>query len=150
MQAQRHWALVLNTTRARILRGLRKDLRQGASELVLRAPHRALRDIMADKPGRTATSSGGGRRAAMEYASDPVLEDARAFVAEVVVVLETHRKAGDFDQLAIFASADMLGMLRKQMTDGLQAIVTHETAKNLLHLSEPDLMRIVREHLLAR
>lgn len=145
MKREKLWALVLNATRARILRDVRKDIHQGDAELVLRAPHRAVRDIMSDKPGRTATSSSGGWRSAMEYAADPVREDALAFVEEVVVLLETHRKAGDFDQLAIFASQDMLGILRKHLTSGLQAVVTCEVAKNLMHETEADLMRIVWE-----
>lgn len=143
MKQETIWALVMNTTRARILRGVREHNHLGAAELVLRTPHRALRDIMADKPGRTATSSGGGRRSSMQYASDPVHEDAVAFAREVVVLLETHRKASDFDSLAIFASEEMLGILRKELTDGLKAVVTKEITKNLMHESETDLMRIV-------
>ncbi|MBW6505127.1 MAG: host attachment protein [Rhodobacteraceae bacterium] len=145
MEHGKLWALVMNATRARILRGVRKDSQQGETELVLRAPHRALRDIMSDRPGRTAASSGRGRRSAMEYASDPVREDAVAFAKEVVVLLETHRKAGDFDRLAVFASQDMLGIVRKELTDGLKATVTVEVAKNLMHETESDLMRIVAQ-----
>jgi protein required for attachment to host cells len=145
MKQETLWALVLNTTRARILRGVRADIHDGPAELVLRTPHRALRDIMADKPGRAATSAAGGRRTALEYSSDPVHEDAVAFAKEAVTLLETHRKAGDFDRLAIFASEEMLGIIRKELTDGLKAVIATEVAKNLMHESEGDLMRIVWE-----
>lgn len=145
MERDKLWVLVIDATRARILRGVRKDSQTGETELVLRAPHRALREIMSGKPGRAAASMWRGRRSAVEYASDPVHEDVVAFAKEVTVLLETHRKAGDFDRLAVFASPDMLGTLRAELTDGLNALVTSEAAKDLMHETESDLMRIVAE-----
>lgn len=147
MKRDTFWALVMNSTRARILRGVRKDSHQGGSELVLRAPHRALRDIMSERPRETVPPPAGGRRPALQYAPDPVREDARAFVEEVVTLLETHRKAGDFDQLAIFAPQDVLGTLHDHLTEGLKAVTCSEVAKDLMQESEPDLMRSVRSQL---
>ena len=139
------WALVLNATQARILRGLTRGGSTSEPELLLQSEHRDLRQIMADKPGRSFESVG-SRRSAMEYASDPVRDAERAFAAEVVARLERHREAGDFTRLAILAAPEMLGLIRPELTEGLRAIVVHEEPKNLLHLSARDLELAVAQH----
>ncbi len=79
----------------------------------------------------------------MEYASDPVGEDQRDFVRQVIALLESHRRAGDFDRLAIFAEHDMLGQLREMMPKALADMVVREVPKNLLHLSAQELAEAV-------
>jgi protein required for attachment to host cells len=142
----RTWALALNSTRSRILRGLSESSETTQAELVLRSEARNLRDIMSDKPGRSFASAGGGRRSAMEYSSDLVAEDQREFIRQVIALLESHRRAGEFDRLAVFAEHDMLGHLRQLMPDALRDLVICEVPKNLLHLSTQDLpAAILRE-----
>jgi protein required for attachment to host cells len=137
------WSLVLNGSRCRILRGVANTSEQAPPELVMRSESRKLRDIMSDKPGRSFSSGSGGRRSAMEYASDPVGEDQRDFVRQVIALLESHRRAGDFDRLAIFAEHDMLGQLREMMPKALADMVVREVPKNLLHLSAQELAEAV-------
>lgn len=84
----------------------------------------------------------------MDYASDPAKEDMRAFAAEVVELLDAHRAAGDFAQLAVFAAPEMLGLLRGAMTPGLRATVVLERDKNLLHEAPKALRATVRQALL--
>jgi protein required for attachment to host cells len=139
----RTWILVLNGARCRILRGVSGSVDEVPSELVLRSESRKLRDIMSDKPGRSFASMGGGRRSAMEYGSDPVAEDQREFIRQIIALLESHRRAGDFDKLAIFAEHDMLGQLREMMPQTLADLVIREVPKNLLHLSAQDLAEAV-------
>lgn len=142
----RTWALVMNSARCRILRGISPGAADALAELVLRSESRNLREIMSDKPGRSFASAGGGRRSAMEYASDPIAEDQREFIRQIIALLESHRRAGDFTRLAVFAGHDMLGLLRQMMPQPLRDMVIHEVAKNLLHLSAPDLQgAILRE-----
>jgi protein required for attachment to host cells len=136
----------MNSARCRILRGLGAGDEDALAELVLRSESRNLREIMADKPGRSFASMGGGRRSAMEYASDPVAEDQREFIRQVIAVLESHRRAGDFNRLAVFAEHDILGYLRQMMPPFLREMVIHEVAKNLLHLPALELQEaILRE-----
>lgn len=137
------WALVLNSARCRILRGLGADGGEVPAELVLRSESRHLRDIMSDKPGRSFASAGGGRRSAMEYASDQIAEDRRDFLRQVIALLESHRCAGDFDRLAVFAEHDMLGYLRQMIPRALADLVILEEPKNLLHLSVQELAEVV-------
>lgn len=137
------WALVVNGSRCRILRGISAKGEEVPAELVLRSEARNLRDIMSDKPGRSFSSGARGRRSAMEYGSDPVAEDQREFIRQIIALLESHRRAGDFDKLAIFAEHDMLGQLRQMMPDTLADLVIREVAKNLLHLSPQELAEAV-------
>jgi len=137
------WALVLNNSRCRILRGVSSKGDKVPTELVLRSEARNLRDIISDKPGRSFTSSGGGRRSAMEYGSDPLAEDQREFIHQIIAILESHRRAGDFDNLAIFAEHDMLGQLRQMMPQTLAELVIREVPKNLVQLSAPELAEAV-------
>ncbi|MDM7932210.1 host attachment protein [Tabrizicola sp.] len=141
------WALVLNAARCRILRGLSARGDDVPSELVLRAESRNLRDIMSDKPGRSFASKGAGRRSAMAYSSDPVAEDRREFIHEVIALLESHRRAGDFDKLAVFAEHEMLGYLRQIMPPSLADLVVREVPKNLLHLSTQELAQVVSQEM---
>ena len=82
----------------------------------------------------------------MEHAGDPIAEDQREFIRQVIALLESHRRAGDFDRLAVFADQDMLGHLRQMMPRPLHEMVICEVAKNLLHLPTAELSdTIVRE-----
>ena len=139
----RTWALVINSEHCRVLRGVSAKAEDALGELVLESEAKNLREIMSDKPGRSFESKGGGRRSAMEYASDPIADHHRAFMRQAIDLLEGHRRAGDFDKLAVFAEHDMLGYLRQLMPQSLRDIVILEVPKNLLHLSEHDLAEVV-------
>lgn len=141
------WALVINGARGRILRGFSASGDDALSELLLRSEARNLRDLMSDKPGRSFASKGGGRRSAMEYASDPIAEDRREFIRQVITLLDSHRRAGDFDKLAVFAEHDVLGHLREMMPRTLSDLVIREVPKNLLHLSAQELAEAVSREL---
>jgi protein required for attachment to host cells len=141
------WAVVLNGARCRILRGVSGGGDNVPAELVLRSESRHLRDIMSDKPGRSFASKGGGRRSAMEYGSDPLAEDLREFLRQIISLLESHRRAGDFDKLAIFAEHEVLGQLRQMLPQLLSDLVVREVPKNLLHLSAQDLLDVVSQKL---
>lgn len=149
MDRRKTWTLAMNATVARILRGLPFRDFSPPPELVLRAEHRALRDVMSDKQGRSFHATGDGRRSAMEYGSDPLREDLLAFVRQVRDILETHARAGDYTGLVIFADPRVLGVLRAELGDSLRARVLHEVPKNLLHLTEGDLSDAVEAELRA-
>lgn len=131
MQRDRLWSLVLNGTRARILRGLKPGEGAHPSELVLRAEHRRLRKILAEGAGPGADPA------------DPMAADQRDFIHQVIAVLETHRLAGDFDRLAVFAAPEALAMWRREVPDRLAARVIHEGSQNLIHLPARDLAQAV-------
>jgi protein required for attachment to host cells len=146
-KTNRTWALVINSAHCRVVRGVAAKPEDALGELVLETEAKDLREIMSDKPGRSFASKGGGRRSAIEYASDPVAEHQRAFIRQALELLESHRRKGDFDKLAVFAEHDMLGHLRQLMPKSLRDTVIREVPKNLLHLSEHELSEVVAREL---
>jgi protein required for attachment to host cells len=135
--------LVINGIRCRILRGVSARGIDAPAELVLRSASRHLREIMTDKSCHPSTSVGRGRRSEIRHPGHPVAEDQREFIRQVIALLESHRRAGEFDKLAIFAEHDLLRHLRQMLPPTLADLVIREVPKNLLHLSTEDLAEVV-------
>lgn len=146
MDAGNLWILVMNATRARILRGLPGAMPPAAvsgpangtawpAELVVRARQPYLRELLS---GAAAAPPGAllpRGRAAADWRR-PLDADEALFCRQVSMMLEAHRLAGDFDRLAVFAAPDMLERLHEAMPAGLRERVTAEIAENLVALSE--------------
>ena len=141
------WALVMNGVRARILRGVESSDGEEPVELVSRAQSTHLRDIMADKAGRSYSSDSSGRRSAMEPGSDPILRDMQDFAGETAEVLELHRRAGDLSRLAVFADPKMLGILRTEFPATLWATVFLDMPMNLISRPQRELRTRVRDYI---
>lgn len=143
----------MNSTRARVLRGLDHAGATSQVELVLKSEARNLRQIMSDRQGisfgfsppglRPGTDSRRASSSGAPSVGTLVDEDRREFIGQVAALLESHRSAGDFDQLAVFAEPEVLGMLRQILPDALRATVVCEVPKNLVHLSERDLPKVI-------
>jgi protein required for attachment to host cells len=136
----------MDGARARIVRDLEVEL-HGApipEELGLEVRPQRLGEVMADRPGRSH-SSVGTARSAMEYASDPVREAERAFCEEVLWLLNSHHRRGDFDRLVVAAEPRMLGHLRDRRGRELADATVAETPKDYLHLSPTDLRARLRD-----
>lgn len=141
------WILVLNAHHARLIEGLAPPRSPAPAEHVLEASTGKLKEVMADKPGRSFSSGASGRRSAMDYASDPVLDAEKAFVKETVDMVEAARKAGSFDRLAIFAAPQILGLLRDEMPEALRKVVSREVSRNLAGLEGPLLQDALRDEM---
>lgn len=147
MARTKTWALVMNGTRARVLRGLENGVSDKTIELVSKAQSSHLRDILSDKSGRSFASDGSGRRSAMEPGSDPILRDMQEFAVDTIALLERHGRAGDFEKLAIFAAPRMLGILRRELPATLREKVILEEAANYVALPQTELRRTVLKQL---
>jgi protein required for attachment to host cells len=145
------WGLAIDGARARILRDLEEAAagRPPPEELGLEVHPERLSGIMADRPGRVHASAGTAR-SAMEYASDPVREAERAFCEEVLWLLGTHLRRGDFDRLVVAAAPRMLGHLRDRRSREIAAATVAECAKDYTHLAPSDLRARLREHMPGR
>ncbi len=139
----RIWALVMDSTRARLLRGLHSPDEPGQSELVMRSDAPKLRQIMSDRPGPAVALRVDRGRAAMECSRDYLAEDEREFLRQVLSLLDSHRRAGDFTSLVVFADPHVLRHLRREMGYPLKDRVAKEVPRNLLHLSALDLPRTI-------
>lgn len=150
MAAVKTWALVMNGTRARVLRGLENGVSDATIELVSKAKSTHLRDILSDRSGRSFASDGSGRRSAMEPGSDPIMRDMQDFASETIDFLERHRRAGDFQKLAILAAPRMLGILRREMPATLHDKVILEEPTNYITLPQTELRKAVLRLLKTR
>lgn len=136
---QTTWILIADGNRARIVKNDGPGLGIDALEdQLFESEHLRVGDIMADKPGRTYDSAGGGRHA-MEYSTDPVRQDERAFAKSLIAKLEAGHRKGAYQQLVLVAPPQMLGDLRAELGDGLKAIVHAEVNKDLTHVPNGDL-----------
>ena len=144
--ARATWGLALDGTRARIVRDLETEL-HGApipEELGLEVRAQRLGEMMADRPGRSFASVGDAR-SAMEYASDPEREAERAFCEEVLWLLGSHQRRGDFDRLVVAAEPRMMGVLRDRRNREIAEATVAEVAKDYLNLAPADLRTRLRE-----
>ena len=136
MKAPRTWIVLADASRARIIRHLpdHRESEEKHGEIQLHSEPRRRSEIMADKPGRSFASEG-TRRSAMEYRSDPVREEERAFARRIVRLLEERCLEDDFDRLVLFAAPRMLGDLRDAMTESVRKFIIAEIDKDLTKLS---------------
>lgn len=148
MQRPVTWVLLIDAGEARVLR--KPDPAPEMANLPLEtvldrtSDVRPLREIMSDKPGRSFSSHGHGQ-SAMEYSSDPVRDETRAFARDILTELDARLKTGDFARLLVYAPPRMLGLLREVMPDGLAGAVAGEHAKDLLKLPELDLRSLLQQ-----
>lgn len=140
MKKLRVWILVADGSRARIVRY--GPAGEHAGDLVFEADHKQLKEIMADKPGRSFASVG-AKRSAMEYRSDPVRQQTEDFAAFLAEQLERHQAAGEFDRLAIVAEPRMLGTIRPRIPRAVAPTVVAEIDKDLTKLPVHELYEAV-------
>lgn len=143
IEKRKIWVLVMNSAHARIVRSLGwkkgdDDEKAPPAEIERKIDPKQLQDVMADRPGRSFASFS-SRRSAMEYGSDPLAEETRGLIREVIELLEKGQRKGSFRELAIYAEPQVLGELRKMLPKPLQDVVTHEATANYLNLPTQEL-----------
>lgn len=138
------WVLIADGARGRIVRDLEVagDAADRLHDLTFDADQKQLREIMADRPGRSFASEG-SRRSAMEYHSNPVREQESAFADMLIEQLEHRHAAHEFDRLAIVAEPRMLGVLRQKLSPKLSVAVIKEVSKDWTKLSPAGLRRAI-------
>lgn len=144
MKPERIWHVVMDDGRSRILRKLSGPHEPTPAEIVIQGKNREASDIFRDRPTRSFSSAGGGRRSAVEPSSDPLEKDARTFIHEVLSYLEDQQKAGAFDKLVVIAPPHTIGRWRAEISNGLRPLVQREIVKNLMQLSPPELVGAIR------
>ena len=143
MTSKVRWVLVANASLARILRDLPATGLPDRPELILRAPHSRLRKIISGAPELSETLGiPVTRRGAALLA-----EDEGEFVRQIVALLLTHRRAGEFESLILVAGAPMLKLLRGAMPRSLAAVIDREIARNYVRLASRDLLDVIRREI---
>jgi protein required for attachment to host cells len=132
------WGLVMNGVRARILRHLENGNSEDPTEIVSKTKSTHLREFLSDK-----AESG--------PESDLIRADMHEFAQETLSVLEDHFRKGHLTRLVIFATPQMLPILRREMPAPLKSAVILERDFCLTNLPETELrqtvVRALREEL---
>lgn len=145
MPTERIWYLVMNSNRARILRGLPHPHEAAAAELVLQSRHHKLRDHLEDRPTRSYSAGSPGRRSAVEPSSDPVKEDTVRFLKEVIAFMTGELQAQAFDGFVVVAPPEVLGLWRDELAAPLMSAVHREVPRNFVRMSSHDLIEALRD-----
>jgi protein required for attachment to host cells len=138
------WYLVMNTNRARILRGLPCSTGKDAGEITIQQPRRRSNEAFTDRKTRSFASVGGGRRSAVEPGSDPLAEHERSWMRDVQDFLMQQKRAKAFDELVVIGSEQALGLWRTLVNDELRKCVRHEFTRNLVRFSSQELNAAIR------
>ena len=98
------------------------------------------RDLKSDRPGRVFdhAPTPGGRRGAVGHHStggerNPRKVEAIRFARRIADALDEERRDHRYERLVIMAPPAFLGFLRKEMPAAVQAMLTAEIGKDLVH-----------------
>ena len=137
--------LVADASRAKVFEsaGVRKVVHElDDMELAVDLPKS--RELLADRPGRTFDSVGGGRHA-KENPTDPHRQLKRNFAKKVVAELRRAMLARKFDRLFVVAPPAFLGDLRDELPKDLKDKVAGEIASDLTNMPQQQLHARLRE-----
>jgi protein required for attachment to host cells len=144
------WLLVEDASRAKIFEsaGVRKIVHElDDMQLVVDLPKS--RELLADRPGRTFDSVGGGRHA-KENPTDPHRQLKRDFAKKVVAELRRAMLAHKFDRLFLVAPPAFLGDLRDELPKDLKDKVVGEIALGLTNMPQQQLHGRLQEILTGK
>lgn len=122
------WALVMNASRVRVLRGLTET---APTELISACPARHLRHILSGAPAQPARPT------------QAMGADLSEFVRETLRCLEILRRAGDFEYLALVAPLPVMICTEAEMPQRLGAEVRWRQTADLVAVPEPALRAAV-------
>ena len=142
----RIWVVAADTTRARILSaeaprdGLVEQL-----ELLHPASRRKPADLLSDRPGRDGNGAHTGSHT-VGHEKDIKSHEAQQFAKEISRKLNTCNQRNEFNRIYLMASPQMLGHLRKELSDEVRARIRQELDTNVVK-EEP---AVIRGHLPER
>jgi protein required for attachment to host cells len=139
------WIVTANTNDCRIY-----EYAEHALKLIkeISRPENKLKDseLLADKPGRynSSNSTGGGGA----YAPHTELEDVQDddFAREVAMALDEARNKNDYKALVIVMPAQIEGLFSKHLNKHVKELIQVTIQKNLMHLSEKELLDYLDEY----
>jgi len=137
------WVVAADAHRARFLS---TETPSGALEELHELLHPASRskpaDLLSDRPGR---DSNGGQRGShtVGHEKDVKFHEAQQFAKEISKKLNTSQQRNEFNRIYLIASPQMLGHLRKELSQEVRARIRHETDMNLVK----EVPAVIRSHL---
>lgn len=139
------WILAADGNQARLLKGVNflKDDGQIPEQEIFHLETKRVQDIMADKPGRSHSSTGHGR-SAMEYSSDPVREEQQRFVSDIACKIDEYADKGAFERIVLCAAPQTMGDLRSKLSAKARGLTVAEISKNYSNMPTEKLISCVR------
>ena len=139
----RIWVVAADAHRARILSTeTSSSALEEQHELLHPASRSKPADLLSDRPGR---DSNGGQRGShsVGHEKDIKVHEAQQFAKEISKRLNASQQRNEFDRIYLIASPQMLGHLRKELSQEVRARIRHETDMNLVKESPA----VIRSHL---
>lgn len=135
------WILLANGAQARVLEHSGPGTGVHPVEgMEFSIPALQAKEIMADRPGRSPTPTGGGRTG-MEPKTDPVAYREAEFVKSLADMLATHLEQHHFDRLVIAAAPIALGVIRKALAPAVRDKIVAEMDKDLTKVPKGQLAK---------
>jgi protein required for attachment to host cells len=127
------WVLVANNSNAKIfcIKNLGKDI-QKVHELEHPDSRKKGSEILTDRPGRAYDRFGVGRHA---VGKDPLMHEHQVFAQELGEVLRKGFDQGSYEEVALIASPQFLGIIRQCLPDPVKKIVGTEVDKDIVSSS---------------
>ena len=137
------WVVVADEAKARIL-STSKSTEPLVEINSLSSPeaHDREQDLVSDKPGRGSNGSGEGRHA-MDEKNTHKEQNALRFAKQLSALLEKNQQSKSYVKLIIVAAPRFLGLLRKELSKGVNELVSLEIDKDLTMMDPQK----IREHL---
>lgn len=134
------WVVVADRQRARIFEARAEPPSLAElDDLVHLESREHERDLGADKPGRISATSGG--RHGLSPAHSIKEQEAVYFARQVAKYLTHAHDQHRFERIVLCASPRFLGLLRDAVPKAVHDCVTHELAKDLVHIEQADEIR---------
>lgn len=140
----RHWYLVANRAGAVIYAGTLNGTFHYMRRLKNPKARLTERELVADRPGRSFSSSRSGARHALAPRTRYHDEVAAAFARRIGRELEHAALAGEFSDLVILAEPKFLGMLNAELTGGVKSKVRKTVPREWRQGSDRELAQYIR------
>ncbi len=136
------WVVVADEAKARILSTSKStEPLVEINSLLSPEAHDREQDLVSDKPGRGGNGSGEGRHAMDEKTHKE--QYALRFAKQLSDLLEKNQQSKSYMKLIIVAAPRFLGLLRKELSKGVNELVSLEINKDLTMMESQD----IRKHL---
>ncbi|MEW5851876.1 MAG: host attachment protein [Myxococcota bacterium] len=141
----RKWIVVVDKNRARVFGSAGALSAMTPVETIMNEDaDRDFRAERSDAAGRVYDRMGGGRHSVST--EDPAESESRLrFIRSVAKRLDEGRRNGAYEELQLVAGAQLLGLLRANLSGPTSRCVTISLTKDLVHED----LRAIREHLSA-
>lgn len=98
-------------------------------------------DLVSDRPGRGWANASGDARHSMDEPTDPAHYEQERFARFLADKLLEGLRQNAYQHLVLIAAPHFLGQLRERLDPNVARRVCFESAKNIVKIEEPDLLR---------